>query len=119
VVAIGFPHDLAAAFRLSAAFFAGSAWSYVLITLLWRIDAFDPLRRASRAVSARLLDMADYLAGLHDHPHRDEHWHSDHAEHRRAVRLAIDRFREVLVGGDHVRRSPGARPGLYRPLGNH
>lgn len=97
VVAIGFPHDLAAAFRLSAAFFAGSAWSYVLITLLWRIDAFDPLRRASRAVSARLLDMADYLAGLRDHPHRDEHWHSDHAEHRRAVRLAIDRFREMLT----------------------
>ncbi|MDZ7281458.1 FUSC family protein [Sphingomonas sanguinis] len=97
VVAVGFPHDLPAAARLSAAFFAGAAWSYLLINMLWRIDAFDPLRRATQAVSARLLDMADYLAGLRDHPHRDERWHRDHAEHRRAVRLAIERFREVLV----------------------
>lgn len=97
VVAVGFPHDLAAASRQSAAFLAGAAWSYLLINGLWRIDPFDPLRRATRAVSARLLDMADYLAGLGDRPHRDERWHRDHAEHRRAVRLAIERFREVLV----------------------
>lgn len=97
VVAVGFPHDLAAAARPAAAFFAGAAWSYVLINLLWRIDAADPLRRATRAVGARLLDMADDLAGLRERPHRDAHWRSDHAEHRRAVRLAIERFRDVLV----------------------
>ena len=97
VVAVGFPNRLDAAFLLAMAFFAGAAWSYALINLLWRIDAFDPLRRAGQSVSARLLDMADYLAGLRDRPHRDAQWHSDHAEHRRAVRLAIERFREVLV----------------------
>ncbi|WP_322963381.1 FUSC family protein [Sphingomonas fuzhouensis] len=97
VVAVGFPHPLTMAFPLAMAFLAGAAWSYLLITVFWRIDAFDPLHRAGRAVSARLADMAEYLAGLGDGPHRDARWHSDHAEHRRAVRLAIERFRDALV----------------------
>lgn len=100
VVAVGFPHDLDQASLLASAFFAGAAWSYLLITFLLRIDAFDPLRRASRAVSARLLDMADELAALREAAHRDAQWHSDHAEHRRAVRLAIERFRDVLTRYD-------------------
>ncbi len=58
------------------------------------------------AVSARLSDMAEYLAELGDGPHRDARWHGDHAEHRRAVRLAIERFREVLI------RYEGERSGL-------
>lgn len=100
VVAVGFPHGLDQALLLAGAFFAGAAWSYLLVTVLWRIDAFDPLRRASRAVGARLLDMADDLAALRDAAHRDAQWHSDHAEHRRTVRLAIERFRDVLARYD-------------------
>ena len=85
------------AIPLAMAFLAGAAWSYLLIAVFWRINAYDPLRRAGRAVSARLSDMAEYLAELGDGPHRDARWHGDHAEHRRAVRLAIERFREVLI----------------------
>ncbi len=97
VVAVGFPHPLAMAVPLAMAFLAGAAWSYLLMTVFWRINAYDPLRRAGRAVSTRLSDMAEYLAELGDGPHRDARWHGDHAEHRRAVRLAIERFRDVLI----------------------
>lgn len=97
VVAVGFPRPLAEACLQAAAFLAGATWAYLLITFLWRVDPFVPIRRAGDAVILRLLDMAEDLVSLGEGSHRDEAWHSEHAEHRRAVRLAIERLRDLLL----------------------
>ncbi|NKJ44613.1 FUSC family protein [Novosphingobium sp. SG720] len=96
VVAVGFPQPVSLAAAQAAAFMGGAAWAYLLITLLWPIDAARPLVRASDAVIVRLLDMAESLVAQGDGPHRDGYWHSEHAEHRRTVRLAIERLRSLL-----------------------
>lgn len=96
VVAVGFPHPPAQAAVQAGAFLGGAVWAYLLINAIWRIDAALPLSRASDAVVVRLLDMAESLVQLGDAQHRDDRWHREHAEHRRAVRLAIERFRSML-----------------------
>lgn len=96
VVAVGFPQALDKALMQAAAFLAGAAWAYLLINGLWRIDPDLPLRSAIDAIVVRLLDMAESLVALGERPHRDEQWHSEHGEHRRAVRLAIERMRSLL-----------------------
>jgi uncharacterized membrane protein YccC len=96
VVAVGFPHPLEKAVLQAAAFFVGSAWAYLLINFLWRIDPMLPLHRARDAVVVRLLDMTESLVTLGERPHRDERWHSEYAEHRRAVRLSIERLCRLL-----------------------
>lgn len=96
VVAVGFPQGLHLAGAQALAFLAGATWAFLLITLLWPIDALRPLVRASDAVIVRLLDMAESLVSLGEGPHRDGAWHSEHAEHRRTVRLAVERLRSLL-----------------------
>jgi uncharacterized membrane protein YccC len=96
VVAVGFPHGLAGAAGQATAYLVGAAWAWLLINLMWRTNPDLPLIRAREAVCIRLLDMADSLSRLGQGPHRDERWHSEHAEHRRAVRLAIERLRGLL-----------------------
>ncbi len=97
VVAVGFPRPVDQAFMQALAFLLGSAWAYLLINALWRIDPLLPLSRGTGAVVLRLLDMAESLAALGERPHRDERWHSEHAEHRRSVRMAIERLRGLLA----------------------
>ena len=111
VVAVGFRQPLAQASVQAAAFFGGAAWAYLLINHLWRIDAMLPLARASEAVIIRLQDMADSLVALGEGPHRDDRWHSEHAEHRRTVRMAIERLRAMLerYAGDTPATAPYAR----------
>lgn len=96
VVAIGFPHRLDMALFQAAAYFFGAAWAYILINHLWRTDPLTPLHRATDAAIFRLLDMAGDLSALGEGQHRDTQWHSEHAEHRRAVRLAVERLRSLL-----------------------
>ncbi|MFT2093886.1 hypothetical protein ACMS1Z_04250 [Acidiphilium multivorum] len=63
---------------------------------MWRIDPNSPLFRASDGVIIRLLDMAQSVFAIGEGPHRDQSWHSENAEHRRAVRLSIERLRSLL-----------------------
>ncbi|WP_149747140.1 FUSC family protein [Rhizobium sp. RU35A] len=113
VVAVGFPHPLPQALGQSFAFLGGATWAYLLINVVWRIDPLAPLRRATEAVTVRLLDMADNLVALGDGAHRDADWHSDHAEHRRAVRLAIERLRSLLA---RYEGENGASPSVHQAL---
>lgn len=97
VVAVGFPHGPVLALVQALAFLAGASWAWLLVNLLWRRDARRPLERARLAVLLRLHDMASELAALGETDHRDARWHSEHGEHRRAVRLAIERLRALLT----------------------
>lgn len=97
VVAVGFPHPAPAAAAQSLTFLAGGSWAFLLINLFWRIDPTASLDRNAGAVIARLFDMAADLASIGDRGHRDAQWHSEHAEHRRAVRMAMERLRTVLA----------------------
>ncbi len=111
VVAVGFPHPLEQAAIQAVAFLGGSIWAYLLINRLWHIDAMVPLARATDAVIVRLLDMAESLVVLGDGRHRDDQWHREHAEHRRTVRLAIERLRSLLdrYSGDAASTEPFER----------
>ncbi|TBN08311.1 FUSC family protein [Agrobacterium cavarae] len=97
VVAVGFPHPTPAAAAQSLTFLAGGSWAFLLINLVWRIDPRASLDRNAGAVIARLFDMAADLASIGDRGHRDAQWHSEHAEHRRAVRMSMERLRTVLA----------------------
>jgi len=97
VVAVGFPHPAPAAAAQSLTFLAGGSWAFLLINLVWRIDPRASLDRNAGAVIARLFDMAADLASIGDRGHRDAQWHSEHAEHRRAVRMSMERLRTVLA----------------------
>ncbi|WP_395330635.1 FUSC family protein [Novosphingobium sp. BL-8H] len=111
VVAVGFPQHLAQAGVQAAAFSLGAIWAYLLINVLWRIDPLLPLERASDAVRVRLLDMADSLVTLGEGQHRDRRWHSEHSEHRRTVRLSIERLRGTIdrYADDPAAAGPFAR----------
>lgn len=97
VVAVGFPADLGKATVQGAAFLGGGCWAYLLINWLWHRRPEMPLHHATDAVIVRLIDMTDSLIATGDGTHQDAQWHSDHAEHRRAVRLAIERLGGVLA----------------------
>ena len=96
VVAVGFPRPLDLAAVQAAAFLVGAGWAWLLINLIWRIDPAAPLRQNGDAVLARLSDMTTDLLAIGRGSHRDTHWHSEHAEHRRAVRLALERLHGLL-----------------------
>lgn len=96
VVAVGFPHVFEKALFQAAAFSTGAGWAWLLINVLWRVDPLSPLQRACEAIVIRLLDMIESLIAIGAGAHRDERWHSDNAEHRRAVRLSIERLRALL-----------------------
>lgn len=102
VVAVGFPLPVPQALMQTGAFFLGSGWAYLLINVIWRSNQLAPLTRMTDAVALRLLDMADSLVQLAEKPHRDSAWHSEHAEHRRTVRLAIERLRILLDRYDSI-----------------
>ncbi|MFG1181228.1 FUSC family protein [Xanthobacter versatilis] len=97
VVAVGFPHPAAQAGELALSFMAGSCWAYLLVNVLWRVDAWRPARQMSVAVFTRLGDMLADMVATGDGPHRDGAWHPAHSEHRRAVRFALERLRALIA----------------------
>ncbi|HBF29194.1 FUSC family protein [Rhizobium sp.] len=97
VVAVGFPKPAEPAALQAAAFLGGSLWAYALINGLMHVDDWLPIRQATNAVLMRLTDMTSDLVITSDRPHRDNVWHREHAAHRRSVRIAIERLRNLLV----------------------
>lgn len=97
VVAVGYPKTWEPAALQALAFFGGSLWAYVLINWLMPVDEWLPVRQATRAVLMRLTDMTSDLVVNANRPHRDNAWHSEHATHRRSVRMSIERLRTLLV----------------------
>lgn len=97
VVAVGYPKTWEPAALQALAFFGGSLWAYILINWLMPVDEWLPVRQATRAVLMRLTDMTSDLVVNANRPHRDNAWHSEHATHRRSVRMAIERLRTLLV----------------------
>lgn len=110
VVAVGFPQPLPTATVQALTFMAGGSWAFLLINLVWRIDPSAALNRNAGAVIARLSDMATDLVRIGDGDHRDRQWHSDHAEHRRSVRMSMERLRTVLA------RHPADAPQYHSAL---
>lgn len=97
VVAVGYPKAWEPAALQALAFFGGSLWAYILINWLMPVDEWLPVRQAARAVLMRLTDMTSDLVINANRPHRDNAWHSEHATHRRSVRMSIERLRTLLV----------------------
>jgi Predicted membrane protein len=110
VVAVDYPNPLHNALKLAAIFFFGCLWAGVLCLVLWRVH---PHRPARRAVAAIYRDLGYMAAGLEAvcrgfSPASSHH----HAEHRRAVRSAIERARATVghIAAGH--RNGSARRGL-------
>lgn len=97
VVAVGYPKAWEPAALQALAFFGGSLWAYILINWLMPVDDWLPVRQATSAVLMRLTDMTSDLVVNANRPHRDNAWHSEHATHRRSVRMAIERLRTLLT----------------------
>ncbi|MET4896731.1 FUSC family protein [Sphingomonadaceae bacterium jetA1] len=93
VVAAGYPMAAGDAARLALCFLAGSSWALLILTLLWRGDEASPPRRAVASVFACLADMARDLS-VHRPATIDP---ARYGQHRRAVRIAIERARTQLA----------------------
>jgi len=92
--------------ELAGAFLLGAVWAMVLCLFIWRTDPRAPARRALQAIFARLEDMALSLQRLDVDAHADAgQWSELNGDHRRAVRLSIERGREVVarLGGGRAR----------------
>ncbi|MDE1916438.1 MAG: FUSC family protein [Sphingomonadales bacterium] len=96
VVAVGFPLPAGKAVIEALAFLMGAGWAWLLVHGLWRMEEQAPLDLAVHSVVARLGDMAEDLLATGEGPHRDAQWHGAHGEHRRTVRLALERLGGLL-----------------------
>ena len=103
VIGVTTPRSAVGALELAGGFLLGCVWAMVLCIFIWRTDPRAPARRALQAIFARLEDMVLSLQQLDVDTHADaEQWSELNGDHRRAVRLSIERGREVvarLVGG--------------------
>ncbi|MCW8306439.1 FUSC family protein [Acidiphilium sp. PA] len=80
------------------AFWAGAAGAALLTLALWRIRPFHPVRMALADLALALSALARDLVDLANEPRPDEDGFDLHARgHRRAVREAIERAREVML----------------------
>lgn len=95
VVAVAFPQPPQGALALSLNFLLGTIWALVLCIGIWRIHPYATARRALGAVYLQLGDMLSTLLALDRQGDAD--WTAAEAEHRRAVRSAIERARGVTL----------------------
>ncbi|MCB8880312.1 FUSC family protein [Acidisoma cellulosilytica] len=99
VVAVDFPSPPAGALTLAAIFLFGCLWAMGLSVFVWRIHRQAPARRAIASVFARLTDMAtELLSGERQHRSGRAAWDAMNADHRRAIRTAIERARGLALG---------------------
>ena len=98
VIGVTTPRSAVGALELGGGFLLGCVWAMVLCVFIWRTDHRAPARRALQAIFARLEDMALSLQQLDVDPHADaEQWSELNGDHRRAVRLSIERGRELVA----------------------
>ena len=98
VVGVDYPHRPAGALVLTGAFLLGCAWAYLLCLVLWRIHPHAPVRRAASALYAREAAMVQDMLVLAGHEQASAAaWAELNAEHRRAVRLSIERARAAVA----------------------
>jgi len=97
VVAIAFPQTPLGAFALSSTFLLGTLCALLLCIGIWRIHPAAAARRALGAVYLRLGDMLATLLALDGLGARTFDWICAEAEHRRAVRSAIERARSIIL----------------------
>jgi len=95
VVAVAFPQTPLGAMALSGTFLLGSLCALVLCIGVWRLHPYAAARRALDAVYLRLGDMLDALLTLDLEDVAADMRSRAEAEHRRAVRAAIERARAV------------------------
>jgi hypothetical protein len=98
VVGVTAPRSAPGALQLGACFLLGAVWAVVLCLYVWRTHPCAPARRSLIAIFARLQDMTLTLQRLDmqglDSPGR---WLEFNNGHRRAVRLSIERGREIVA----------------------
>lgn len=98
LVAVAYPGDPHAALKSAGLLLLGCAWAMVLCIGVWRLHPYAPARRAVASVLARLRDMTAELIDLHRRGGRGSaHWKDVNAEHRRAVRAALERARSLVT----------------------
>jgi uncharacterized membrane protein YccC len=95
--------SLNAALSVAALFAAGGAWALLLTLVFWRIHPFGPARRSvadvwdALAAHARMLQrlLETEKSGQELTPH---HWEAQARAGRGAIRAAIERARDILMG---------------------
>ncbi|HTJ91295.1 MAG TPA: FUSC family protein [Acidocella sp.] len=98
VVAVAFPRPPLAALTIAAVFLLGSLWALVLCLVVWRTHPHAPARRAIASVFARMADMtADLLTRGRYTSTVQADWPALNAAHRRSVRDAIERARDIVL----------------------
>ena len=97
VVAVAFPQHPMGALALSGTFLFGALCALVLCIGIWRIHPYAVARQALGAVYLKLGDMLDALLWLDQQCAAASAWSRTEAEHRRAVRAAIERARAVSL----------------------
>ncbi len=98
VVGVTTPRSAVGALELAGCFLLGCLWALMLCIFVWRTHPRAPARRALVAVFARLEDMTLNLQRLDAEAHADaEQWSELNGGHRRAVRLSIERGREIVA----------------------
>lgn len=110
VVAVDYPNPWTTALKLAAIFLIGCVWAGVLCLALWRVHPHSPARRAIAAIYRDLGYMVASLEAVcRGFTPASQH---QHADHRRAVRSAIERARATVghIAAGH--RNGSARRGL-------
>jgi uncharacterized membrane protein YccC len=97
VVAVAFPQPPRGALMLSGTFLLGTIWALVLCIGIWRIHPHATARRALGAIYLHLGDMLGEILALDRRSAPAAAWAHPEAEHRRAVRGAIERARGVIL----------------------
>jgi uncharacterized membrane protein YccC len=109
--------SLTNALQVAALFAAGGIWSLLLTLVIWRIHPFGPARRSvadvwdALAAHARMLQrlLATEKSG---HDLTPRHWEAQARAGRGAIRAAIERARDTLMGTAEQRggiSGPGAQ----------
>jgi len=98
VLALGMPSEtLDIALSRGGYFCAGAAWAALLTLVIWRVHPYAPARRALSDATRRLAALARELAVLAAGAGEQAAFAAHAAQHRRAVREAIETARGVAL----------------------
>jgi uncharacterized membrane protein YccC len=98
VVGVTSPRSAVDALELAGCFLLGALWAAALCIYVWPTHPRAPARRALVAIFARLEDMTLSLQRLDREAHGNtDVWAGFNGGYRRAVRLPIERGREIVA----------------------